>query len=230
MNDVIAGYTRFYVGQNLNKAYPSEWLVRIFMGCYPRLCLDRTQFEGRRLVDISCGDGRNLGLFADLGFEVYGTEVSQEICAAVGERLERGGVRADLRVGTNAALPFEDEFLDYAVSWNACYYMPRDSRFDDYVNEFARVLTPTGRLILSIPKPSNFIYRDAAPVADGYVKITSDPYGIREGSVMRRFADEAEIEASFAARFEDFVFGSSEMDSFGVRNDHFIVVCRKSPA
>ena len=38
------------------------------------------------------------------------------------------GICAELRIGTNDKIPFEESF-DYLVSWNACYYMGEEDNF-----------------------------------------------------------------------------------------------------
>jgi hypothetical protein len=45
------------------KRYPTEFVVRIFQGGnYPNLKMKKQSYRGTRILDLSCGDGRNLEL------------------------------------------------------------------------------------------------------------------------------------------------------------------------
>lgn len=119
--------------------WPAEWLIRIFKGSYPNLNLPKN-YTGKKILDVGCGDGRNLLFLKSLGFKIYGTEISQEIVKRVRENLKMFGiVDANIVVGTNAYLPFENDFFDYIVSWNVIYYMSSARGFEKHVKEHARV-------------------------------------------------------------------------------------------
>lgn len=86
-------------------------------------------YVGARICDISCGDGRNITALKKMGFEIYGTEVTENICDLTQKKLTQHpqNISADIRKGFNWDLPFESDFFDYALSWNACYYMKDSS-------------------------------------------------------------------------------------------------------
>ena len=64
----------------MGKLYPTEFVVRIFKGNYPNFKLSKQEkFNKKKILDFSFGDGRNLLFLKDLGFEVYGTEISKKI-------------------------------------------------------------------------------------------------------------------------------------------------------
>jgi SAM-dependent methyltransferase len=91
-----------------------------------------------RLLDVGCGTGAHTAAFAELGWTVVGTDVSE---AMLGYARRRGVdvVRADA-----AALPFPDASFDAVVSvWT-------HTDVDDFaalVSEAARVLAPGGPLV-----------------------------------------------------------------------------------
>ena len=45
-------------------------------------------------MDLSCGDGRNLALLQDLGFEVYATEIFHAIVTKLNNKKEMAGWNA----------------------------------------------------------------------------------------------------------------------------------------
>lgn len=226
--DVKRAWTREYQTNQTQIAYPSEYVIRIFKGQYPRLNLRTEPFNQKKIGDIGCGDGRNLFLLNECGFDAYGVEITPEIAQAAQANLERLGINnVGVHVGMNDKLPFHNGFFDYLLSWNACYYMGASRSFEQNVAEFARVLKPDGYLVLSIPKKSSFIYRNAQTVIPGYVTITSDPFNIRNGEVLRMFSGEEEIEQTFATHFKNFVFGSIQDDCFGYEYHWHLIVCQK---
>lgn len=210
-----------------NMAYPSEYVIRILKGSYPRLNLDKKSFVGARICDASCGDGRNIPLMKQCGFEAYATEISQDIVNKVSKNLADNGINAEVRVGKNDQLPFEDGYFDYVLSWNACYYMGQNRDFGLHVQELARILKSGGTLILSIPKKTCFIYKTSERIGDEFAVIRNDPFGVRNGEVLRIFEDENEIANTFSTHFKDFVFGSIHDDCFGFEYHWHIAVCKR---
>ncbi|MBI1984713.1 MAG: class I SAM-dependent methyltransferase [Candidatus Wildermuthbacteria bacterium] len=207
--------------------YPSEYVIRIFKGTYPRLRLGKNRFKGKKICDIGCGNGRNLMLLRRCGFKVWGVEINKKIAEGVKRNLKSAGIHAHVRVGSNGSLPFLNSYFDYALSWNACYYMGDCADFNDYVKEFARVIKSGGYLIMSIPKKSSFIYKGSETLKAGYKIIRKDPFGVRNGHVLRMFAGEKEIKKTFAPYFKRFVFGSVQDDCFGLNYHWHLVVCQR---
>ncbi|MBI5227918.1 class I SAM-dependent methyltransferase [Candidatus Micrarchaeota archaeon] len=213
--------------QRQQMAFPSEYLVRIFKGTYPHLDLDKISYKSKKLCDVGCGDGRNLVLFNQLGFELYGTELTHEIVTKSTANLNSKGIAADVRVGKNDHLPFDDAFFDYAISWNVCYYMGNSFEFEKHVRELQRVLKKGGYLILSIPKKTSFIYSDSEDIKSGYKLIKNDFFKVRNGEILKIFEDEKDIEKAFSPYFGDFVFGSIHDNCFGLNYHWHLVVCKK---
>ena len=220
------GWARFL--QQNEIAYPSEYVIRIFKGEYPNLNLKKDSYVGKKICDIGCGDGRNIVLLKQQGFNAYGVETTKSITDKVSSNLNNCGILdSTIKVGTNDNLPFEANFFDYILSWNACYYMGQNEDFNLHVKEFARTLKSDGYLILSIPKKTCFIYHSSQMLKPGYQIIKNDPFNLRDGEVLRMFKDEAEIEKTFATEFKDFIFGSIEDNCFGFDYHWHIVVCKK---
>jgi SAM-dependent methyltransferase len=190
-------WTRFYARQEpIRKTYPNEYAVRIFMGSYPKLDLDKSAYTKQRICDVGCGDGRNIVLFHDLGLEVHGVEITEEIAGLTRERLKTvEGIDVEIRVGTNDDLPFEDGQFDYLFSWGACDCMGEQTDFGEHVREFARVLKPDGHFIALISQPGQPLFRNSLTLRPGYQLIQDDPAGVRNGEIVRMFRDEEEIRA-----------------------------------
>ena len=91
--------------------------MRAFLGNYPRHTTDKTSYPGKRVLDLGCGNGRNMPLLSNLGMRVSGVEISQEDFAISPQaRMKALGVEADLRVGRNHAIPYPDGFFDTVLA------------------------------------------------------------------------------------------------------------------
>ena len=220
-------FTEFYAARNPRNVYPSEFLVRTLMGEYPQLKLDRSAYEGKRILDIGFGDGRNFPLLHDLGFEIHGVEVTDEICELTRQRMQRMGIAARLDVGRNALLPHADRSFDYLLASSSCYYVDPGSTFDDNLAEFARVLAPGGVFVLTLPAMESFVFKDGVQLGGGHVLIQADPYGLRNGYVLRRFESKEEIRETFSRYFGDFAFGYCDSDYYGQQFALWLVVCKR---
>ena len=221
-------WTASYLGTK-KISYPAEYVIRMFKGNYPRLNLNKelNGYSDKSILDIGCGDGRHLCLFDDLGFaSICGTEISEDIVGKLKKELEGMGVNADIRVGVNNNLGFEDEKFDCLLAWNVCYYLDDDKDFRSHVKEYARVLKKDGILVFSIPCKDCFVYKDGVE-KDGYMEIKNDWFKIRNGSVQKIFQNEEDIENTFGDKFKDFVFGKINDDCFGLDYKWYIGYCRK---
>jgi SAM-dependent methyltransferase len=229
-NAKIALWTRYYQSLKESYLFPNEYVVRTFLGTYPRLQMSRN-YSGAKICDIGCGDGRNVTLLNKLGFEIYATEVSEEICDITRQKLlaHAEHIPIDIRKGFNGALPFEDKFFDYLLSWNACYYMKDEaSDISDHISEFSRVLKKDGYLVVSVPAPSCFSLLGAEELGSNLIRIkTNSRWDILNGSIYHRFASFEEIEATFGTCFKNFQRCRLTDDCYGLPLDYFIVVCQK---
>jgi len=100
--------------------------------------------EGMKVLEVGCGTGANLDLFARAGCEVSGIDLSPSMMEIAQRKL---GDRADLRVGDASSMPFDDGSFDLVVAFLTLHEMPADVRAP-VVSEMARVVGEDGRLLL----------------------------------------------------------------------------------
>ncbi|WPL14171.1 class I SAM-dependent methyltransferase [Thiorhodovibrio litoralis] len=117
--------------------YPTEFVVRTMLGTYPRHAF-RESWDGAAVLDLGFGDGRNFPLLINLYCKIAGVEITEDIVALAQERFK--GVELDLRVGTNARIPFDDASFDAVLACHSMYYLEDGDNFDDNLAEIARVL------------------------------------------------------------------------------------------
>lgn len=227
---VAKKYAAFYDARRPAHVYPVEFVVRAFLGKYPRHALDRERLKGGKVLDLGFGDGRNMPLLANLGMKVCGVEIDQAICNQVTELMKaRYELSIDARVGRNAAMPFGDAEFDAVLACHACYYIDPGSSFADNCAEIARVTKGGGTFVFSAPIGTSYIMAGAEDLGDGHMRIANDPYGVRNGFVLKKFDSEAEIEKALSAQFRNFEIGSCRNDWWGVEEHVWVVSCVRKP-
>ena len=228
MDEIERKYDDFYRKRNPEHVYPVEFVVRAFLGNYPRHRSDTKSYLGKRVLDLGFGDGRNMPLLRNLGMEVFGVEISQEICDLTKNRMKGLGIEVDLKVGRNRDIPYSDDCFDAVLACHSCYYIDLETRFDHNLREIARVLRRGGSFVFSVPIGTSYIMRGARDLGGGHMEIANDPYGVRNGYVLKKFDTEAEIETALSPLFSDLEIGSCRNDFWGIDEHVWVVVCRKA--
>lgn len=219
-------YASRYSNDKRVAIYPVEFVVRAFLGTYPELRMPK-EYDDRHILDLGYGDGRNMPLLSNLGMKIWGVEISEDINRHVQDRLTKLGIQAELKVGTNAHIPYDDSFFQYVLACHSCYYVEPGDTFSDNIAEIARVLEPSGFFIASLPMLDTYILNGAKPLPDSHFEITNDPYGLRNGIVFRAFSTEYEIRETLAPFFTDFSIGYCNDMFWGIHQKVWTVVCRK---
>jgi SAM-dependent methyltransferase len=226
-SDVTTNYDEFYRQRDPEFVYPVEFVVRAYLGSYPRLPREERPPAGARVLDLGCGDGRNMPLLANLGMTVFGVEIAPHICARTTERMRHLGVTVDTRVGRNRSIPFDDRFFDHVLACHSCYYVDAGTQFADNAAEIARVMKPGARWVLSAPIATSYIFNGAIDRGDGHMEIRNDPYGIRNGYLLKKFDNAADIESALGRWFTGFQIGACRNDFWGIEEHVWTVVCRR---
>ncbi len=104
---------------------------------------------GERILDIGCGNARDIARIAELGGEVVGVDISAGMVAAARKELERMGKNdIALQVGDATNLDFPDASFDKVLCSEVIEHIPDTPRA---LREMRRILKPGGSLVLSTP-------------------------------------------------------------------------------
>ena len=98
------------------------------------------------VLDAACGTGRHSVYLAERGHQVIGVDHSPEMLAKARKKLARG----DFREGGLTALPLDTGSVDAVVCALALVHLPD---IGGAIEEFARVIRPGGRVIISDVHP-----------------------------------------------------------------------------
>jgi ubiquinone/menaquinone biosynthesis C-methylase UbiE len=224
--DIDKSYERFYAARAGERVYPTEFVVRTFLAQYPGLSFPKPA-PGSRMLDVAFGDGRNTVFLCDRGYDVSGIEITAGIVEQTAARLEKLGKQADLRVGRNSSIPFEDATFDCILACHCCYYCDESESFATNMQEYARVLRPGGWLVASVASADSYIFQGATVLEDGSRRVQGDPYGNRNGYRLQAFSAPEDIKQYLAPWFHNFSIGFAGNDYFGREERVFWVVCQK---
>jgi predicted GNAT family N-acyltransferase/2-polyprenyl-3-methyl-5-hydroxy-6-metoxy-1,4-benzoquinol methylase len=116
---------------------------------------------GRSLLEVGCGEGALLGWLRRRGATAFGLEVELA-------RLERARAALGcegLAAGVGEALPFAEAVLDAVLYHNSFHHLPL-ARQTEALVEVARVLRPTGRLLVLEPLAEDEYFELVRPLED----------------------------------------------------------------
>lgn len=225
MANIEKYYTDFHLKRMGMHCYPNEFLVRTMLGKYPNLKLEHN-YEGKNVLDLGCGDGRNMILLNNLGLNIHGVEITQEICTSVTDRMAKFGINADIRVGRNSTIPFENNYFDYVVASASLYYVDNNDTFDNTMAELTRV-TKQGGYIIATLACSGSILNGAKELNDNHYEITNDPFELRNGNIFKVHKSKEQIIKEFSPYYDNISIGAISDDYYGLEINMWLLVARK---
>lgn len=235
-------WTDYYNGLD-SFMQPNEYLLKLLLGNYK----GKTNFlSGKKtwreaflnldILDMSCGDGRNITLFEKLGFNTFATEISDEICDQVFSNLSKQGLktpRSHIKTGFNNCIPFDDNFFDFLVSWNALYYLDHQNQeISENLTEVSRVLKRDGYFLGSIPGPKCYSLIGAEKVGTSQIKInpTSNNNwggGLQKGTFYYSVESKEKWIELLSTQFYDIEMSELYWDGFGSAPLHYFIFIAK---
>ncbi|HEY2864978.1 MAG TPA: methyltransferase domain-containing protein [Casimicrobiaceae bacterium] len=121
-----------------------------------RYAFARRYAEGRHALDAACGEGYGAALLATSAAEVVGVDIDAGSISHA--QSAYGTPRIRFVEGSCTRLPFPDASFDVVVSFETIEHLEAVDQ-PRMLGEFARVLKPSGLLVISSPNKS--VYSDA---------------------------------------------------------------------
>jgi SAM-dependent methyltransferase len=156
-----------------------------------------TATGNRSVADIGCGPGRMTSHLDSLGLDAFGIDLSPAMVAVA--RQARPSLRFE--EGTMEALELESGLLGAVVAWYSIIHTP-PGRLPGVFQEFARVISPGGYLLLSFqtgdaPRHISLAYGheidlDAFRLNPDHIVTMLDDAGLTVGNRLVRAPDESE--------------------------------------
>ncbi|MCR9130774.1 MAG: class I SAM-dependent methyltransferase [Alphaproteobacteria bacterium] len=184
--------------------FPTELMLHVvltdrYTGWAPRI------EPGECVLDVGTLNGSNLIPFSDRGMACHGVEVNADMVALARSTFVEQGLDAEIREGTNTALPYADGAFALLLSVNVIHYEAGGDGLDTALREYARVLKPRGRAFIVTAGPQHFIRTGADRLGPNRYRLNHDDF--RKGAVMAYVEDEAELAARCEAVFSRVVTG-----------------------
>lgn len=145
--------------------------------------------NGRRVLDIACGEGYGSNLLANHASEVIGVDNDRLTIKHAKRKYRRANLR--FTQGLCSAIPLEDGSIDLVVSFETMEHVREQEQF---LNEVRRVLVSDGILIISSPDKVEYGLASAEP----------NPFHQKE-------LNHAELEALLASRFKHRITGKQRL-------------------
>lgn len=100
-----------------------------------------------RVLDIGCGEGRNIIYFMREGYDVYGIDTHSsaiKMCRMVAGSIDKGIDLSHFIEANAATIPYKDEYFDAIISSAVMHFASDENHFMQMMTEAARVLKPSG--------------------------------------------------------------------------------------
>jgi SAM-dependent methyltransferase len=108
--------------------------------------------EGKRVLDLACGEGYGAALLARRAASVTGVDVSQQAIDHA-KRAYAKLANAEFHVGSCTKIPAPDNSFDVAVSFETIEHIREQ---EEFLAELARVVKPDGILVISCPNKAEY--------------------------------------------------------------------------
>lgn len=121
-----------------------------------------------RILDIGCGNARDIVKIASSGAEVVGVDISKSMVEAAKKETERIGQHGiSLTVGDATHLDFADSSFDKVLCSEVIEHIPNT---DLALSEMWRVLKPGGTLVISTPNSKSWYGLERYLIWEGLLK------------------------------------------------------------
>lgn len=114
------------------------WLPKIY---------NFSKYEGKRVLEVGCGQGVDLSRFAKNGANVTGIDLTEEGIRIARERFRILGLNGNLLVEDAENLPFQENYFDMVYSHGVLHHTPDTQKA---IDEIHRVLKPGGDCVVLI--------------------------------------------------------------------------------
>jgi len=156
--------------------------------------------DGKRVVDVGCGDGAFTRLMTRLGAQVTGIECNTLQLEKAFEAAPAGAEA--YKEGVGEALPLKDGAFDIVVFFNSLHHVPVGKQ-TDALAEAARVLKPGGQVYIAEPLAEGAHFDLMMPVHDE-TRVRAAAYDVIKACARQGLGGEKELFYVHAAKHDSF--------------------------
>jgi SAM-dependent methyltransferase len=218
---VSAYYPAEYYGRLGARRFPApvEWAQKTLYGWRARAVEKLAGNRSGRVLDIGCGPGALLEAFRRRGWEVHGTELTDDSAA----RARQAGI--PVHVGPLEPFPWPEGHFDAVVMWHVLEHCPDPVPVLDRVR---RSLRPGGVLLVGVP---NFGSPEARLTRDGWFHLDVPRHlvhftGASLEGALAETGFEIRARSFFAPEFDAFSLVQSALNRAGLKHNLLYDVLR----
>ena len=208
----------------VNTIHPAEWLLRFILGKWVgyNIILNKND----KVLDYSCGYGRNLEIFRDIEVDLYATEISKSIIKIIRSIEIFKHRKVKLSVGINGNLKFNNNFFKLIYACNSCYYVNSLNEFKRSMKEFDRILSDNGMFIFNVPTTQHAMIKKNKKNKN-IAKISYDKLNIRNNESFYFAKSKKELRLLLSNFFKVVSIHKNKLELKDYVEDYFICVCIK---
>mgnify|MGYP006103936169 FL=1 len=139
----------------------SDWIIDNFPSVNTQLFYNhhlKNLKKSTKILDIGCGNARNFIYLSELGFDVYGLDISKLVIKNNKKQFPK--YKDKFLVSNTKDIEFQDNFFDVILSDASLYYQSKKNMIIS-VNEFFRVLKADGLIrVYTKSIKDNFLYKN----------------------------------------------------------------------
>tara|TARA_B100000989_G_scaffold135539_1_gene100718 strand:+ start:4543 stop:5244 length:702 start_codon:yes stop_codon:yes gene_type:complete len=218
-NNIEEKYSSYFQKKNNTFLYPTEWIIKALLGRHNNLP-NQVHNNGRAL-DIGFGDGRNIILLSEIGYEVNGIEIDERICKTVGKFLSEKKISCSLNKGYNHKTGFKTNFFDLVIASNSLYYTNID--IETCLNEVVRILKKDKPFVFNIIGEKNYLLKNSEIIENNYAIISDDPLGLRNGQKVFFCKSIKNLSSLLSLYFKTFFIGEYTVDHWNYVEHYYTV-------
>ncbi len=105
-------------------------------------------WEKGKILDVGCGNGRNLIPFAEKNFTCEGVDFSIEMLNHAKSKFKKLNLKSKFQVANMIDLPFKDNSFDYLICIASFHHLNKIDQQKTLL-EFKRILKPNGKIYIT---------------------------------------------------------------------------------
>ncbi len=116
---------------------------------FPKIVLNLVKkWKPGKILDIGCGNSKNLMPFAKKEFECYGIDFSNKMISLAKTLLGESDIK--LRVANAKKLPFKSKSFDYCLNIALLHHIPTEKERILTLTEMRRVMKKDGKALITV--------------------------------------------------------------------------------
>ena len=123
------------------------------------------------VLDIGCLYANNLLPFSDRGWELFGTEVTEDSVEIAKRKCEENNLDAEIKLGFNTELPFRSNKFDVLLSIATIHYEETVVNVDNALKEMCRVIKDGGCAFITTAAPKHVIFENSIKIGENLYQL-----------------------------------------------------------